>query len=67
MDTSVSAQVAGSIRSRRVIDVLSTVVSEHDATTDPRSDNGPEFVSQAVIRWRFGGDNETAAIDPGKP
>ena len=43
-------EVAGSIRSRHVIDVLSRLVSEHGAPTYLRSDNGPEFVSRAVIQ-----------------
>ena len=60
-------EVAGSIRSRHVIDVLSRLVSEHGAPTYLRSDNGPEFVSRAVIRWLHGSDIETAPIDPGKP
>jgi len=60
-------EVAGSIRSRHVIDVLSKLVSERGAPMYLRSDNGPEFVSRAVIRWLHGSDIETAAIDPGKP
>ena len=43
--------VAGSIRSRRVIDVLSRLVSIHGAPLFMRSDNGPEFVSVAVLEW----------------
>ena len=60
-------EVAGSIRSRHVIDVLSRLLSEHGAPTYLRSDNGPEFVSRAVIRWLHGSEIETAPIDPGKP
>ena len=60
-------EVAGSIRSRHVIDVLSRLLSKHGAPTYLRSDNGPEFVSRAVIRWLHGSDIETAPIDPGKP
>ena len=59
--------MVGSIRSRHVIDVLSRLVSEHGAPTYLRSDNGPEFVSRAVIRWLHGSDIETAPIDPYKP
>lgn len=60
--------VAGSIRSGRVIEVLSRLVSVHGAPTYLRSDNGPEFVSRAVLRWltQDAGIN-TAFIDPGKP
>jgi putative transposase len=59
--------VAGSIRSGRVIEVLSKLVSVRGAPTYLRSDNGPEFVSRAVLRWLDQVDIETAAIDPGKP
>jgi len=59
--------VAGSIRSRRVIEVLSKLVSTHGAPRYLRSDNGPEFVSSAVLRWLAESDIGTAAIDPGKP
>lgn len=60
-------EVAGSIRSRHVIDVLSRLISVHGATRHIRSDNGPEFVSRAIILWLHKADIDTAAIDPGKP
>jgi putative transposase len=59
--------VAGSIRSGRVIEVLSRLVSERGAPTVLRSDNGPEFVSKAVLKWSLNSGLETALIDPGKP
>ncbi len=59
--------VQGSIRSRRVIDVLARLVSEHGAPRYLRSDNGPEFVSRAILRWLQGAGIETAYIEPGKP
>jgi len=59
--------VAGSIRSPRVIEVLSKLVSVRGAPRHLRSDNGPEFVSRAVLRWLDGEGIDTAAIDPGKP
>jgi len=59
--------VAGSIRSGRVIDVLSQLVSTHGAPRYLRSDNGPEFVSRAVLRWLQAARIETALNDPGKP
>jgi putative transposase len=59
--------VAGSIRSGRVIEVLAKLVSVHGAPKHLRSDNGPEFVSRAILRWLSGENIETAAIDPGKP
>lgn len=59
--------VAGSIRSSRVIDVLAKLVSIHGAPKYLRSDNGPEFVSRAILRWLSSANIETIAIDPGKP
>ena len=43
--------VAGSIRSGRVIEVLTQLVSVHGAPRYLRSDNGPEFVATAILRW----------------
>lgn len=62
-----AVDVAGSIRSARVIDVLTRLVSEHGAPRYLRSDNGPEFVATAILRWTQGAGIETAFIDPGKP
>ena len=59
--------VAGSIRSARVIDVLTRLMSVHGAPAYLRSDNGPEFVSNAILRWLTDAGIETAHIDPGKP
>jgi putative transposase len=58
--------VAGSIRSGQVIEVLSKLVSTHGAPRYLRSDNGPEFVSRAVLRWLAEANIDTAHIDPGK-
>ena len=59
--------VAGSIRSGRVIEVLSKLVSVRGAPKFLRSDNGPEFVSRAVLRWLLDAGIGTAPTDPGKP
>ncbi len=59
--------VAGSIRSGRVIEVLSKLVSVRGAPKYLRSDNGPEFVSRAVLQWLLQAGIDTAPIDPGKP
>ena len=59
--------VAGSIRSNRVIEVLSRLVSLRGAPTALRSDNGPEFVSRAILKWLVDSGIHTAHIDPGKP
>ncbi len=59
--------VAGGIRSARVIEVLAKLVSLHGAPRYLRSDNGPEFVSRALLRWSHAADIDTAVIEPGKP
>ena len=59
--------VAGSIRSRRVIDVLSRLVAERGAPTVLRSDNGPEFVSLALLKWIADEGITSGLIEPGKP
>ena len=57
--------VAGGIRSGRVIEVLTQLVSVHGAPRYLRSDNGPEFVARAILRWLQSAQIETAFIDPG--
>ena len=59
--------VAGSIRSVRVIEVLKRLISLHGTPRFLRSDNGPEFVSHAILEWLGNEKIETALIDPGKP
>ena len=59
--------VAGSIRSPRVIETLARLISTRGGPKYLRSDNGPEFVSRAVLRWLYEAGVETAPIDPGKP
>src|SRR6266849_5929610 len=55
--------VAGGIRSGRVIEVLTRLVSVHGAPRYLRSDNGPEFVARAILRWLQTAQIETAFID----
>jgi putative transposase len=64
---SLAIDVAGSIRSRRVIDVLARLISLHGVPAFLRSDSGPEFVSHAVLQWLTTNRIDTAVIDPGKP
>jgi putative transposase len=59
--------VDGRIRSPRVIEVLSRLVSERGAPAFLRSDNGPEFVSKAILFWIVAQGISTALIEPGKP
>lgn len=60
-------EVDGRIRSGRVIEVLARLVSERGAPLYLRSDNGPEFVSRALLKWIVDHGIKTALIDPGKP
>ena len=64
---SLAIDVAGSIRSARVIDILARLISLHGAPAFLRSDNGPEFVSTAILKWLADNRIDTALIDPGKP
>jgi hypothetical protein len=64
---SLAIDVAGNLRSRRVIEVLAKLVSVRGAPRYMRSDNGPEFVATAVLRWLTDEGIETAHIAPGKP
>jgi putative transposase len=59
--------VAGGIRSGRVIEVLAQLVSVHGNPRHLRSDNGPEFVATAILRWLQTAQIETAFIDPASP
>ena len=59
--------VDGSIRSKHVIAVLQRLISIHGAPRHLRSDNGPEFVSKAILRWLADEQIDTAHFDPGKP
>jgi putative transposase len=59
--------VASSIRSPRVIDVLARLTSTHGAPMFLRSDNGREFVSKAILEWLAEAKIDVALIDPGKP
>ena len=59
--------VAGSIRSGLVIDVLWQLVSLHGTPRYLRSDTGPECIATALLRWLQTAEIDTAFIDPGKP
>jgi putative transposase len=59
--------VAGLMRSSRVIEVLSKLISVHGAPRYMRSDNGPEFVSSALLKWIMEEGIESVLIEPGKP
>ena len=59
--------VASSIRSARVIEVLSKLISVRGATRYLRSDNGPEFISVALLKWVVEQRIDSVLIEPGKP
>jgi putative transposase len=59
--------VAGSIRSQRVIDLLARLIATRGAPMLIRSDNGPEFIAQVVKDWLEEKGVRTAFIEPGKP
>jgi putative transposase len=59
--------VAGSLRSTRVCEVLAQLISVHGAPKCLRSDNGSEFLSHAILKWLAAENIETVLNDPGKP
>lgn len=50
-----------------MIDVLARLITERGAPLHLRSDNGPEFVSKALLGWITDQGIGTALIDRGKP
>jgi putative transposase len=60
-------EVAGSIRSKKVIEVLERLMSLHGLPRYLRSDNGPEFVSTALLEWAKNKHLDLMLIEPGKP
>jgi len=59
--------VGRSLRSQDAIKVLSQLVSARGAPAFLRSDNGPEFIAQALRDWLVQESIATAWSDPGKP
>lgn len=59
--------MAGSIRSGRVIEILARLMNERGVPAFIRSDNGPEFVSMAILKWLTENKVETVQMAPGKP
>ena len=50
-----------------VLVVLSRLITVYGAPGYLRSDNGPEFVSRAILKWLATTNIDTAHIDPSKP
>jgi putative transposase len=60
-------EVAGRLRSGQVIEVLARLITQWGAPQFLHSDNGPEFIAQAIKRWLARHRVETVYIEPGKP
>ena len=60
-------EVDYSITSRTVIEILEGLVQERGAPEFIRSDNGPEFIAQAVKAWIAEKGMRTLYIEPGSP
>ena len=60
-------RVARKLNSADVIDVLSDLFILRGVPGHIRSDNGPEFIAQAVQHWITAGGARTAYIAPGSP
>ena len=60
-------EVEYSITARAVIDILERLVQERGAPEFIRSDNGPEFIAQAIKDWIAEKGMKTLYIEPGSP
>jgi putative transposase len=60
-------EVGSSIGARQVIAVLGRVFAEQGAPEWLRSDNGPEFIAEALKRWLAERGAKPRYIDPGCP
>ncbi len=64
---SLAVEVGGSLPASRVIAVLERLFAERGSPDQLRSDNGPEFVAQAIQQWLEKQGVKTIYIEPGKP
>lgn len=65
---SVALEVEHHMTARDVVRVLDTAVRERGRAPEYiRSDNGPEFIAQAVVDWVEARGFETLFIEPGSP
>jgi transposase InsO family protein len=60
-------EVGRGMPARVVIEVLAGVVRQRGAPAGLRSDNGPEFIAQALRSWLATAQIETLYIEPGSP
>jgi len=64
---SVALEVERRMEARDVVRVLAAAVAERGAPAYIRSDNGPEFIAQAVREWVASQGFQTLYIEPGSP
>ena len=64
---SLAIEIGRSIRAKDVIAVLSYLFLVRGAPRYLRSDNGPEFIAEAITRWLREQGVETLHIEPGSP
>jgi putative transposase len=63
----VALEVGRSLTASRVVQILAELFRERGAPVHVRSDNGPEFIAQAIRAWMAGAGLETLYIAPGAP
>ena len=59
--------MAGSIKGKRVVQVLEEVIAQRGYPKVLRSDHGPEFVSTVLLEWAVERALRNLHIEPGKP
>ncbi len=59
--------VAGSIKGKRIVQVLEEVIAQRGYPKVLRSDIGPKFVSTALLEWTVKRGLRNLHIEPGKP
>ena len=64
---SLRIDVAGSIKGKRVVQVLEEVIAQRGYPKVLRSDHGPEFVSTVLLEWAVERGLRNLHIEPGKP
>lgn len=60
-------EVATALPSQKVIAGLTRLITLHGAPTYLRSDNGPEFIAEALKVWLATQQTQTAYIEKGSP
>jgi transposase InsO family protein len=63
----VGLEVARSMSARRVTELLAEMIRERGAPVHIRSDNGPEFIAQAIRRWLMEAEVAALYVEPGSP